>query len=301
MISGKTALVGLLGQPVEHSISPIMHNAALEEMKLDWTYVPMPCNKSDLPTVLNALSAINCRGLNVTIPHKESVAKLCSSLSPIAKRIGAVNTLIPNKKGGWIGTNTDITGFLEPLKKTRKEWKGCEAIILGCGGSARAIFAGLEDLHLAKITIVGRTPNKLEAFLIDLKTISSESCNNPISLTGYIHDDPNLNNQLNTADLIVNATPVGMAPKRTPPSEPLQIPLGLEAWKNLNSKTILYDLIYTPRPTAWLALGNEHGCKCIDGLEMLVQQGAASLKLWSGIEKIPINAMRAAAKKCLSI
>ena len=115
MISGTTGLVGLLGQPVSHSLSPVMHNAALEAMAMDWRYLALPCHGDDLGHVLDGLKAVGCHGLNVTIPHKQAVASHCEELSPLAKRLGAVNTLTPLSDGGWHGHNTDAEGFLAPL------------------------------------------------------------------------------------------------------------------------------------------------------------------------------------------
>ena len=115
-ITGKTNLVGLLGQPVNHSLSPIMHNAAYAEMGLNWCYIAIPCEKANLKEVTNALRLINFKGLNVTIPHKQEILKSCNQLTSIANDIQAVNTLIPEKNNQWIGANTDIEGFISPLK-----------------------------------------------------------------------------------------------------------------------------------------------------------------------------------------
>ena len=115
-ITVKTNLVGLLGHPVNHSLSPIMHNAAYEEMGLDWCYLAMPCEGKDLEKVTKGLRYLNCKGLNITIPHKQEVLKACHKLTTIASNIQAVNTLIPEKNNQWIGANTDIEGFLMPLK-----------------------------------------------------------------------------------------------------------------------------------------------------------------------------------------
>jgi len=297
MISGKTSLVGLLGQPVHHSLSPVMQNAALAAMDLDWCYMALPCKTDELETVLSALRSINCLGLNITIPHKQDVAKVCKELSPLAKRLGAVNTLTPHADGGWTGTNTDVAGFLAPLQECNLEWHGLSAVVLGCGGSARAVVAGLQDLKLAQIIVVGRKPDALKRFLDDLKpTPSSSSAHDQGLLQGILQQDPALVEQLTKADLVINTTPVGMAAINSKNSEPIElIPLGQEIWQNLKPSTTLYDLIYTPRPTNWLSWGAQHGCRCIDGLEMLVQQGAASLRLWSGKNDVPIEEMRKAA------
>ncbi len=298
MISGKTSLVGLLGQPVNHSLSPVIHNAAMQEMGLDWCYLAMPCESKNLNIVTKALLNLNCKGLNITIPHKQSALNICKTISPLAKKLGAVNTLIPNQEEGWTGDNTDVEGFLAPLKV--KEWKGKKAIIIGCGGSARAVMAGLENLDIKDILVIGRNKNSLNCFLKDLTPQNLNLQKNKIHLEGLLSEDDQISNQIKKADLIINATPIGMSKENTQAGLSHEMPLGETIWQNLEAKTILYDLIYTPRPTAWLTLGAQKGCTPIDGLEMLIQQAAASLRLWSQTKDIPIDVMRAAAKKHLT-
>ena len=137
-ISGSTALAGVLGDPVRHSLSPAMHNAALAELGLNWVYLALPAPADQLAVVLQGLEAVDCRGLNVTLPHKQAVADLCHSLSPLAQRVGAVNTLVWHPQGGWFGENTDVEGFLAPLRSCEQNWQGRRAVILGCGGSGIA-------------------------------------------------------------------------------------------------------------------------------------------------------------------
>ena len=283
MINGGTALLGLLGDPVRHSLSPVMQNAALREMGLDWCYVPLPCSSDRLQSVLNGLHAVGCKGLNVTIPHKQAAAKLCAERSPLAQRLGAVNTLIPLNSGRWHGTNTDVEGFLSPLKAHRA-WDGRRALVIGNGGSARAVVAGLQTLGLESLTVVGRRKEALSSFTAELSLEDA-----PVH--GCLANDQALQDQIQSSDLVINTTPVGMAQH----SDADALPLGLDLWNNLAEGTTLYDLIYTPRPTAWLDLGHRRGLHCIDGLEMLVQQGAAALRLWCGRDDVPVDAMRSAA------
>ncbi|MGB1775222.1 MAG: shikimate dehydrogenase [Synechococcus sp.] len=287
MINGGTGLVGLLGNPVKHSLSPVMHNAALQAMERNWRYLALPCSEERLAAVLDGLHAVGCHGLNVTIPHKQSVAALCRDLSPLAQRLGAVNTLIPRDDGGWHGHNTDVEGFLAPLGAS-DEWAGRHAVVLGYGGSARAVVAGLQSLDLASITLVGRRATGLDAFLEGMATADAP-------LRRCLDSDPALTTAITQADLIVNTTPVGMNQH----GEAGAIPLGRELWTQLPAQTTLYDLIYTPRPTPWLQLGQSRGHRCIDGLEMLVQQGAASLRLWSHSDTVPVETMRSAAEAAL--
>ena len=301
MINGKTDFLGLLGNPVQHSLSPVMHNAAVKEMKLNWCYLAFPCEKEDLQPVLEGLRALNCHGLNITIPHKNEIKNFCTELTPLAERLGAVNTLIPNRTNGWTGTNTDIEGFLAPLKNTSQDWKNKNAIVLGCGGSAKAVVTGLSELGVKNINIIGRDTNRLEKFIKDLNQTCSDFPIHEIeiSLKGFHEKDSELERLFEKIDLFVNATPIGMKTEKQSMKEKKNMPLGHEIWKSLNSEAILYDLIYTPRPTQWLKWGQKQGFECIDGLEMLVQQGAASLKIWTGKQSIPIETMRKAAKNSL--
>ena len=287
MINGGTSLLGLLGNPVRHSLSPVMQNAALESMGLNWRYLALPCESESLDQVLNGLRAVGCQGLNVTIPHKQAIAELCDELSPLARRLGAVNTLVPGVDGGWYGTNTDVEGFLAPLG-ANEDWTGRDAVVIGCGGSARAVVAGLQSLKLNTITVVGRRSEALQAFNTDLQQENAP-------LTACLENAPQLKEAVAQAALVVNTTPVGMAQH----GDPKAMPLGAELWSGLSPKAVLYDLIYTPRPTSWLTAGQRRGHRCIDGLEMLVQQGAASLRLWSGHDDVPVDAMRSAAETAL--
>ena len=296
-INGQTRFIGLLGDPVNHSLSPAMHNAALKRLKLNWCYLALPCQKENLANVLDGLLKVNCIGLNITIPHKQSVAELCNELTPLAKELGAVNTIFPNKSKGWTGTNTDVEGFLYPLE-IAKDIQRQYAIILGCGGSARAVLAGLKRLQYEKIIIIARRENSLKNFLEDIK-VTNKSDDFQTKIMGILESDTNLINHINKANLIINTTPNGMQKENEEANQ--AIPLSEEVWGNLNYQTTLYDLIYTPRPTRWLRLGKNAGCKTIDGLEMLIQQGAASLRLWSGINTIPIDIMRQAAENELKI
>ena len=292
-ITGKTNLVGLLGQPVNHSLSPVMHNAAYEEMGLDWCYVAIPCDRENIEKVTTALRIVDCKGLNVTIPHKQEVLKACNKLTETANKIQAVNTLVPEKNNQWIGANTDVEGFLMPLKSHNLINKS--VIVIGCGGSARAVVMGLNSLNIRKITIIGRNKNSLNIFISSMKNLLSK---NQISIEGIDNKEIDITSYIEEADLIINTTPIGMNDQNNVKNN---IPLGNEIWNCLSNKTILYDLIYTPRPTNWLKLGQKKNCFVIDGLDMLVGQGALSIKLWSGFNDVPIQIMKSSAKKHLMV
>ncbi len=291
-ITGKTNLVGLLGQPVNHSLSPIMHNAAYEVMGLDWCYIAMPCESKNLEKVTKALRYLDCKGLNITIPHKQEVLKACNKLTEIANNIQAVNTLIPEKNNQWIGANTDLEGFLTPLKN--HDFKGKNVVVMGCGGSARAVVMALNSLDIKKVTIIGRNKNSLDIFVKNMSNLSKKN----ISIEGVNNKELNVSPYIEEADLIINTTPIGMNSRS---NKQENIPLGNEIWECLSNKTILYDLIYTPRPTNWLKLGQKNNCFTIDGLDMLVEQGAFSIKLWSGFNDVPIEIMKSCAEKHLML
>jgi shikimate dehydrogenase len=293
-IRGTTALVGLLGDPVRHSLSPVMQNAALEAMGLDWAFLALPTPADELETVVRALEAMQCRGLNVTIPHKQAVTGLCRELSPLAQRLGAVNALVPLAGGGWHGTNTDVEGFCAPLQQGETNWKGRSALVLGCGGSARAVVAGLVELGFGSIQLAGRRPEALEAFLADCQAWAPQ-----LQALSWSSESGSLAGALAAADLVVNTTPVGMASASNPAaaeacplSEPEIAALQPQAW--------VYDIIYTPRPTQLLQRAEARGCRTLDGLEMLVEQGAAALRLWSGRSDVPVAVMREALIQALA-
>jgi len=215
------------------------------------------------------------------------VARLCQGLSPLAERVGAVNTLISLAEGGWEGTNTDVEGFLTPLRG--QTWAGREALVLGCGGSARAVVAALVELGLARIWVAARRREPLEGFVADCRAWAPQL--EPLEWAG-------LEAPLQTAALVVNTTPVGMASTSDPTSAG-QCPLSPAELEALAPGCSVYDLIYTPRPTRLLEAAAARGCPTVDGLEMLVQQGAAALRLWSGIAEVPVATMRAAALRQL--
>ena len=292
-IGASTALVGLLGDPVHHSLSPAMHNAALQAMGLDWVFLALPTPAEQLATVTQGLQAVGCRGLNVTIPHKQSVAALCRELSPLAERLGAVNVLVPHSHGGWFGTNTDVEGFYRPLKQAEANWSERNALVLGCGGSARAVVAGLTELGCARIQIAGRRQPVLDEVMAACGSWSPQL--EPLLWSG----SSALDDALDHCDVLVNTTPVGMA-SPTDPSAALASPLSDIQIQRLKQGSWVYDIIYTPRPTRLLQLAAAQGCRTLDGLEMLVQQGAAALRLWTQQDDIPVAAMREAALQRLA-
>jgi shikimate dehydrogenase len=287
MISSKTSFIALIGNPVSHSLSPIMQNAALQYLGLDLIYIAIPCKDEDLELVLNSLKKINCKGLNITIPHKEKAFDLCSEISPIAKKLKAVNTLRLNSEKEWSATNTDVDGFIYPLKTLNVTKK--QSIVLGTGGSARSVIQGLINLNLSKISIVSRNKSSLDELIKNFE--------HQIEIKGLLNNDSQAQNLIEEADLIVNTTPVGM---KTSQYEMNELPYGETFWRSLNSNTIVYDLIYNPAPTHLLKLSANKGCMTIDGLQMLVAQGLKSLSFWTNGLDVPFHIMNDALKNYLS-
>jgi len=286
MISSKTSFIALIGNPVSHSLSPIMQNAALRYLGLDLIYMAIPCKDEDLELVLNSFKKINCKGLNITIPHKEKVFNFCSEISPIATKLKAVNTLKLNSKREWSATNTDVEGFMYPLKNLNLTNK--QSIVLGSGGAARSVIQGLINLNFSTISVVSRNKSTLDELIKNFE--------DQISIQGFLNNDNQTQNFIAEADLIVNTTPVGM---KTVTNEENILPYGETFWKSLNSQTIVYDLIYNPAPTSLLKLSAKKGCTTIDGLQMLVAQGLQSLSFWTDGLEVPFHVMNEAIKKYL--
>ncbi len=286
MISSKTSFIALIGHPVSHSLSPIMQNAALQYLGLDLIYIALPCKDEDLGLVLNSFKKINCKGLNITIPHKEKVFNLCSEISPIANKLKAINTLKLNSEKEWSATNTDVEGFIYPLKNLNLAKK--KSIVLGSGGAARSVIQGLINLNLSTISVISRNKSSLDKLI--------KNFDNQIQLKGFLNSDDQAPILIREADLIVNTTPAGM---KTTKDENNVMPYGEAFWRSLNSRAIVYDLIYNPAPTSLLKFSAKRGCMTIDGLEMLVAQGIKSLSFWTDGLEVPFHVMNDALKKYL--
>lgn len=287
-ITGKSKLLGVIGHPIEHSLSPLMHNAALSNLGLDYVYLPFPIAPENLEIAIAGFATMGVVGFSVTIPHKQAIIPLLSEISPVAQAIGAVNT-VTRQGDKWVGTNTDVEGFISPLQTTyQQNWSQKKAVILGNGGAARAVVAGCIQLGFHEIHVVGRNIYKLKDF-----QQSWES--SPFANKFQVHGWEELINLIPQADLLVNTTPVGMYPHVD------QSPLSAEEMGKLPEGAIAYDLIYIPKPTKFLHLAEQQGAVTIDGLEMLVQQGAAALKIWLQKEEVPVGKMRQALQNHLGI
>jgi shikimate dehydrogenase len=275
-ITGTTKLLGVIGNPIAHSLSPVIHNAAIEHLDLDYCYVPFLVKPAHLATALDGFASIGVVGCSVTIPHKQAIIHRLVNTTPLARAIGAVNT-IWHTPAGWQGTNTDVAGFVSPLMAMERDWGKTTAIVLGNGGAARAVVAGCHQLGCGKIQVFGRDLTKLTEFRSSWQEIQLRvtNCNTPTSVILSTHLWDELPTFIDREQLlIVNCTPIGMHP-------PLDAsPIDPEIFGKVGANAIAYDLIYAPRPTKFLQLATERGLSTIDGTEMLVHQGAMAFELW---------------------
>ena len=287
LITGTTKLLGVIGDPVKHSLSPLMHNRAIEELGLDYIYLPLPVTHGNLAKAIAGFEAISLVGFNITIPHKQAIIPYLAEVTPTVHMVGAVNT-VWRTETGWKGTNTDVAGFIAPLQTLNQDWSKIAPVILGNGGAARAVVIGLVELGCPQIHVVGRNQNKLDKFS------QSWQSNFQISSILQTHLWEKLNTLIPDTKLLVNTTPVGMSPQIE------NSPVDASLMAKLSPGAIAYDLIYTPNPTKFLQLAKEQGAIAIDGLEMLVQQGAAALKIWLN-QPVPIETMRESLRVYLNL
>jgi shikimate dehydrogenase len=282
-ISGKTKICGLIGDPVEHTMSPAMHNAAFKKLGLDYIYLPFRVRPEELTQAIAGLKALNIRGFNVTIPHKVSVIPLLDGLDPLAEKIGAVNTVV-NGGGGLRGYNTDATGFLRALLGRGVKPEDKNVVIVGAGGAARAIAYILAEKG-AHLTIINR---KLELdWAEDIAQLILEDFGREVRVMELL--PRKLAVALPGADILVNATSVGMSPAggRSP------VPARL-----LHRRTVVFDVVYNPMTTKLLREARAAGAKTIGGVDMLAWQGALAFEKWTG-QAAPLALMRREAVKML--
>ncbi|MFW9889697.1 MAG: shikimate dehydrogenase [Candidatus Thorarchaeota archaeon] len=274
--------LAIVGYPLGHSMSPIMHNAALAELGLDdeFKYESMPLRSSELRRFVELVRKREIEGANITTPHKTKVITYLSTISPESLAVGAVNTL-HRRDGLVIGSNTDIQGFTEAIRESGVNPKGISAVILGAGGAARSVAYGLAEAGATRLGIFNRT--------VDAARRLTSAISRGRSLEVHSGLEPTEDDLKNT-DLLVNCTPVGMA-GHSPKASPLEssvLPRGV----------VVMDLVYNPLRTKLLAEADEAGCNTIDGVGMLVHQGAVGFQLWTG-KKAPVEVMRAAVLAAL--
>jgi len=265
--------VGVIGDPVAHSISPAMQQPALDALGVAATYERWHTPAADLRERIAGLRASDVLGANVTVPHKQAVIPLLDEISELAMRAGAVNTIV-NRGGGLFGDNTDVYGFATSLLEVCPDARERDALVLGAGGAARAVALGLADAGVTKITIHNRDVERANGLAADL---------NPIEIQ-VAESTADLGKALSTASILINATSLGWHAGETPLDS---------AWLSaLPAKALVVDLTY--RDTDLLLTARERGLSTLDGLPMLVHQGARALELWTG-RTSPVEVMMTAA------
>jgi shikimate dehydrogenase len=264
-ISGKARLAGVVGWPVAHSRSPLMHNHWISTLGLEAAYIPLAVKPEHLATALRALPALGFAGVNVTVPYKEAALALCDTLDSAAKRIGAVNTIVVREDGTLEGRNTDAIGFAESLRAEACSSgnSGATAVVLGAGGAARAVIVALIDLKFACIRITNRSLERAQA-------VAASFADAKVKLEVVAWDARN--DALDGASLVVNATSLGM---RGQPN--LEIDLA-----PLAQGAVVTDIIYSPLETPLVLAARELGLAAFGGLRMLIEQARPGFAAWFG-------------------
>lgn len=283
-ISGKATVCGIIGDPIEHTMSPLIQNAAFEKLGIDYVYLPFRVRGEEVGKAIEGMRALNIRGLNVTIPHKVAVIPFLDKLDPLAEQIGAVNTIV-NDDGVLTGYNTDASGFLQALLKKGIEPRGKNMVVLGAGGASRAVSFILAEKG-ANLVIL----NRLEELDWAKELAQKISQIFQKGVKALELDEENLAAMLEKADILINATSVGMTPNINESPVPVRL---------LKPGLIVYDIVYNPIKTRLLKEAEGIGAKTIGGLDMLVWQGALAFEKWTGV-KAPIEVMRAELIKGLS-
>ncbi len=278
----RTTVVGVMGDPVRHSLSPVLHNAAFAALGLNWISVGFEVAAGNAAAALDGIRALGVAGVSVTMPHKGDVAALVDDRSAVAAHLGAVNCVI-NRDGNLYGANTDGAGFLASLGRAAGfDPAGRRCLIIGAGGAARAVALALGDAGAASVTVVNRTLAKAA----DVAALAGSV--GQVGEVGGSSDDARAAALVGEAELVVNATPVGMQGSGAAGAGWL-LPPSL-----LRPGQVVADLVYVPRPTPWLAAAAAAGATTVDGLGMLVHQAAEQLELWTGTPP-PVDVMWRAA------
>lgn len=264
ILSGNAKLAGVMGWPVEQSRSPRLHGYWLEKYGVDGAYVPLGIDPGHFGQALRVLALLGFRGVNVTVPHKEAALAAVDVVDPLARRIGAVNTVTVRADGSLEGTNTDAYGFTEHLKASAPDWRPDRgpAVVIGAGGAARAVCVALVDAGVPEVRVVNRTLGRAEALALAI--------GEPLRVLPWI----NRARALADAALVVNSTLQGMTGQ---PALDLDL-------TSLPDCGVVYDVVYTPLETPLLKAAAERGHKVVDGLGMLLHQARPGFKVWFGVE-----------------
>lgn len=270
-ITGRTKIIGIFGYPVEHTLSPAMHNAAFELLGLDYCYLPFLVHPYALQQAVESVRALSLLGVNTTVPHKESVMPFLDEIGREAEFLGAVNTIV-NKDGRLTGHNTDGRGFMLSLTEKGVDVSGKKVLVIGAGGASRAISYYLSE-QAGELVIYNRSKEKRDALVSDLGRIRT-------NVSGLERlDSADGSGGIEQFDLIVNATPLGLGQDDPLPFDP----------SLLREKQVVCDLIY--KKTALLAAAEQKRCLTVDGLGMLLYQGALAFELWTGLPA-PVGVMK---------
>ncbi|MHA2280636.1 MAG: shikimate dehydrogenase [Promethearchaeota archaeon] len=264
LITSKTKIFCVIGHPIEHSMSPIMWNPALHELGLDYVYLAFDVHPNNLEKAIKGIRTLGIKGINVTLPHKETVIKYLDEIDPIALKIGAVNT-IKNEEGILKARNTDAGGAKKALLDTGCNISGKNIVFLGAGGVARALaYIMAEEANHITLT------DLVEERAITLANEIKE--NMKINIEGKISNKDNINESLKRADILINATPIGMHPKveETPITK-----------DSLHGDLFVFDAVYNPLETRLMKEAVELGCQTLGGLDMLVNQGILAFEWWT--------------------
>ena len=274
-ITAQTQLCGLLGNPVDHSLSPAIHNAAFQKLGLNFTYLAFPVE--DLKNAIRGIRALgHIRGFSVTIPHKVSILPLLDSVETTAKHIGSVNTIIKDR-GILVGSNTDASGALQALRQGGVDLSGQHIVMLGSGGAARAIAFGLcVEGKIGHLTLLGIDDKERSALATDLQSRTG------ITITYDQLNSSTLGPALADAHLLIHCTPIGMHPKVEHSCVPKEL---------LHPELTVMDIVYNPLNTQLLQDAQASGCRTIQGIEMFLHQAVGQFELWTG-ETAPIDTMR---------
>jgi len=270
--SGRTVVVGIIGDPVDHSRSPAMHNAAFAALGLDWVYAPFHVAPADVGDAVRAIRALGLKGVNVTVPHKEAVLPHLDALSPLARQVGAVNTIV-NRAGRLYGDNTDVDGFLRALPRGCR-LRGRHVVVIGAGGAARAVLAALGRARVGRVTLANRTLARAQTL--------ARRWRGTVTVTAVGLEALRQGRHLADAALVVNTTSAGLRSGQFPPL----------AYAATPRHCLFFDLLYG-HASAFLHRARRARRPARDGQEMLVQQGACAFTLWSG-RRAPITIMRGA-------
>jgi shikimate dehydrogenase len=277
VVSGKTKVCGVIGDPIEHTLSPIIHNAAFEALKLDYVFLAFKVEAAKVSNAIDGMRALSIHGLNVTMPHKNSVIKYMDELDPTAKTIGSANTIL-NKDGRLFGFNTDGVGALNAFEQNGVTVKGKRILLFGAGGAAKAIAYTLSQ-EASELVILNRTPEPAT----ELANLLKQKFNKKISADAIV--PRTVKDNLAKADIIINATSVGMEPNPD---------LTLLATEWLKPDLAVMDIVYDPLETKLARDAKAAGAKVVNGVEMLIYQGAASFEIWTAC-RAPVEVMRKAA------